>query len=243
MMNQTLHRLTAPLSALTSGAALALTLLVSSAFTTASIRAESATSATSSTTAPMAPMATIASSAAAAHPLAVGTTAPAVTVKTSDGEPFDLGAALAEKPTVLVFYRGGWCPYCNLQLSELARFEPKFLALGFQIIAISTDAPSGLAPTAEKDKIAYRLLSDRTMVAASAYQVAYRVDGKTQKAYDGYKIDLAPIPGEPEARWLPVPTVFVIDRDRTIRFVSSNPDFKVRLPTADLLTAAEAAAK
>lgn len=237
MMNQILHRLAAPLSALTSGAALALALLAASAFTTAPLRAESANPAAA------APMAAIASSAAAVHPLAVGATAPAVTVKTSDGKSFDLGAALAEKPTVLVFYRGGWCPYCNLQLSELARFEPKFLALGFQIIAISTDVPAGLAPTAEKDKIAYRLLSDRAMVAASAYQVAYRVDGETRKAYDGYKIDLAPIPGEPEARWLPVPTVFVIGRDRTIRFVSSNPDFKIRLPTADLLTAAEAAAK
>lgn len=184
----------------------------------------------------------IAASAAAAKPLAVGATAPAVTVKTADGAPFDLGAALAEKPTVLVFYRGGWCPYCNKQLAELAAFEPKFLELGLQIIAVSTDSPGGLAPTAEKDKIAYRLLSDRAMAASSAYGVAYRVDAETAEKYRGYKIDLAPIPGDDhDGRWLPVPTIFVIGRDRVVRYVTSNPDFKVRLPAAELLAAAQAA--
>lgn len=185
----------------------------------------------------------VAATAASAKPLAVGATAPAATVKTAEGAPFDLGAALAEKPTVLVFYRGGWCPYCNKQLAELAAFEPKFLELGFQIIAVSTDAPGGLAPTAEKDRIAYRLLSDRDMAAASAYGVAFRVDAATVEKYRGYKIDLAPIPGEShDGRWLPVPTVFVIGRDRVVRYVTSNPDFKVRLPAAELLAGAKAAA-
>jgi peroxiredoxin len=187
--------------------------------------------------------AAIAPSAAEAKPLSVGATAPAVTVKTADGTAFDLGAALSEKPTILIFYRGGWCPFCNRELGELAEFEPKFAALGYQIIAISTDAPSGLAPTAEKNHIAYRLLSDRDMVAASAYQVAFRVDAATQKKYAGYKIALAPIPGEPDAVWLPVPTAYVIGRDRVIRFAYSNPDFKVRVPAAELLAAAQSAAK
>ncbi len=183
----------------------------------------------------------LAAKADAARPLVAGATAPAVTVKTADGADFDLGAALAEKPTVLVFYRGGWCPYCNKQLAELATFEPKLLALGFQILALSTGAPAGLAPTAEKNHVAYRLLSDRAMTAASAYGVAFRVDSATVEKYRGYKVDLAPVPGEPDARWLPVPTVYIIGRDRVIRFASSNPDFKVRLPASELLAAAEAA--
>ena len=186
--------------------------------------------------------AALAPSAAEARPLAVGATAPAVTVQSPDGSPFDLGAALAEKPTILIFYRGGWCPFCNRELGELAEFEPKFAALGYQIIALSTDAPAGLAPTATKNHIAYRLLSDRTMVAASAYGVAFRVDPVTQKKYAGYKVDLAPIPGEPDAVWLPVPTAYVIGRDRVIRFAFSNPDYKTRVPAADLLAAAAAAA-
>ncbi|MCX6953511.1 MAG: peroxiredoxin-like family protein [Verrucomicrobia bacterium] len=184
---------------------------------------------------------TIAASAPNARPLAVGDLAPDARVRTSDGTELSLAAVLAEKPTVLVFYRGGWCPYCNRQLAELAAFEARFLELGLQIVALSTDAPAGLAPTAAKDKVAYRLLSDRAMSAASAYGVAFRVDAATVEKYRGFKIDLAPIPGEPDARWLPVPTVWVIGRDRVIRFVASDPDFKVRLPAAQLLEAARQA--
>jgi peroxiredoxin len=185
----------------------------------------------------------LAPSAAAAKPLAVGATAPAVTVTSADGTAFDLGTALAEKPTLLLFYRGGWCPFCSRELGELAEFEPQFTALGYQIIALSTDAPAGLPPTAAKNKVTYRLLSDRAMTAASAYGVAFRVDPATQKKYADYKIDLAPAPGEPDARWLPVPTAYIIGRDRVIRFAYSNPDYKVRVPAAALLAAASAASR
>lgn len=74
--------------------------------------------------------AALAPSTAEVKPLAVGAPAPAVTVQSADGTAFDLGAALAEKPTILIFYRGGWCPFCNRELGELAEFAPKFAALG-----------------------------------------------------------------------------------------------------------------
>lgn len=189
-----------------------------------------------------APAPTPAADAKSARPLAVGSIAPDAVVKTPDGTTVALSTVFAEKPTVLVFYRGGWCPYCNRQLAELAAFEPRFLSLGFQIVALSTDAPAGLAATAAKNTVAYRLLSDRAMSAASSYGVAFRVDSATVEKYRGYKIDLAPVPGEPASRWLPVPTIFVIGRDRVIRFVASNPDFTIRLPAAELLAAAQAAA-
>jgi len=187
--------------------------------------------------------AALAPSAAEAHPLGLGDVAPAVTVKSADGTAFDLGAALAEKPTVLIFYRGGWCPFCNRELGELAEFEPKFAALAYRIIAIGTDTPAGLAPAAEKNHVAYRLLSDPDMVAADAYHVAFRADPATAKKYAGFKVELAHVPGEPEARWLPVPAAYVIGRGRVIRFAFSNPDYKVRVPAAQPLAAAEAAAR
>lgn len=185
--------------------------------------------------------ATVAPDAKSARPLAVGATAPDATVQSSDGTALSLATLLAEKPTVLVFYRGGWCPYCNKQLAELATFEPQFLELGFQIIALSTDAPAGLAPTAAKNKTAYQLLSDRAMSAASAYGVAFRADPATVTRYRNNKIGLAPIPGDASAHWLPVPTVLVIGRDRVIRFAASNPDIKIRLAASELLAAARAA--
>jgi peroxiredoxin len=191
---------------------------------------------------PLPARAGVAPSAAEAKPLAVGATAPGVNLLNADGSSFDLGAAFSEKPTILIFYRGGWCPYCTRELGELAEFEAQFTALGYQIIAISADAPAGLAPTADQPHLAYRLLSDRGMVAADAYHVAFRVSDAVVEKYKAYKIELAPIPGEPAARWLPVPTAYVIGRDHIIRFAYSNPDIKVRVPAAELLAAAKVAA-
>ncbi len=186
--------------------------------------------------------ATPAPSAEEAQPLAVGAHTPTVTLVDMEGAKVDLAAAFAEKPTVLVFYRGSWCPFCNRQLAALGELEPKLLALGYQILAVSPDTADGLKKMAGKNKLTYRLLSDQDMVASSGYGVAFRVSAKTQESYHGHGIDLTPIPGG-EGTWLPVPTVFIVGRDGVIKFVYSNPDFKVRLSSESLLAAAEAAAK
>ena len=185
----------------------------------------------------------IAASAQETIPLAVGAKAPAVTLKTPGGEAFDLGAAYATKPSVVILYRGGWCGYCNKQLAALAELEPKLLALGYQIIAISPDQPAALQPTIAKHHLNYRVLSDRDMKATPGFGVAFKVDTATVERYAKRNMELPPVPGHPEIRWLPAPSVFIVDRDRTIRFVYSNADYSVRLSSAQLLDAAEAALK
>lgn len=183
----------------------------------------------------------LAPSAAETKPLPVGAMVPAAAVQTVEGADLDLPAALAGRPTLVVFYRGSWCPYCNKHLAALAEIEPQLLALGYQILALSPDAPAGLKTAAEKNHLNYRLLSDRAMQAAAAFGVAFRVDEKTIKAYAGYGIALAPVPGEPEARWLPVPAVYLIGRDGTVKFVHADPDYKSRLSADAVLAAAQAA--
>ncbi len=180
--------------------------------------------------------------AADARPLGVGAHAPGVTLTDMEGAQVDLAKAFAEKPTVLVFYRGSWCPFCNRQLAALGELEPKLLALGYQVIAISPDTAEGLKKMAGKNHLDYRLLSDHAMEASSAYGTAFRLPSRNRKAYGGHGVPLTPIPGGP-GYWLPVPTVYLIGRDGMIKFAYSNPDYKVRLMTADLLTAAESAAK
>ena len=180
---------------------------------------------------------TLAESPESARPLAVGAKAPAVTLTTVDGADFALGPAFADKPTVLVFYRGSWCPYCNTQLAALGELEPRLLALGYQIIAVSPDSAPGLRAMAGKNQLTYRLLSDHGMVASAAYGVAYRLSAALEKAYRGYGVALTPIPGG-DGYWLPVPAVFLVGRDGVIKFAYSNPDYKVRLASADLLAAA-----
>lgn len=183
----------------------------------------------------------LASSAAEAMPLPIGSPVPAVTLQAIDGSAFDLAAAVAQKPTVLVFYRGGWCPYCNKHLAALAEIEPQLLELGYQILAVSPDDAQGLQTAADKNHLNYRLLSDSAMQASAAFGVAFRVDEKTVAAYRGYGIELKAVPGAADARWLPVPAVFVLGRDGVIKFVHSDPDYKVRLSAAAVLAAARAA--
>jgi len=185
--------------------------------------------------------AALAPSAAETIPLAAGARVPAVAVQTVDGTGLDLAAVVADKPTLIIFYRGSWCPYCNRHLAALVDIEPELLRLGYQILALSPDEVPGLRAAAEKNHLNYRLLSDRAMAAASAFGLAFRVDEKTVEKYRGYKIDLAPVPGEPAARWLPVPAVYVIGRDGLVKFVHTDADYRNRLSPEDVLTAARAA--
>ena len=184
-----------------------------------------------------------AESAETAQALKAGQTTPQVTLLTPESESFDLGAAVRSQPTVLIFYRGGWCPYCNRHLAALQEIEEDLLELGFQIIAVSPDQPAGLQPTIEKNDLNYRLLSDRDMKAASAYGVAFVVPEDIRIKYEGFGVDLASVPGNQDAKWLPVPAIFLIDAEGVVRFVHTNPNYKLRLDPADILEAAEDVAK
>jgi len=184
-------------------------------------------------------LAAVAASPELVRPLPVGAAAPAVTVRTPDDTELKLATALAGRKTIVIFYRGGWCPYCNRHLAALADLEPQLQAAGWQILALSPDEPAALAPTATKNKAAYRLLSDRSMAAADAFGVAFRVDEATTTKYRDYGISLAPVPGEPAARWLPVPAVFLLDRSARVRFVHADADYKARLSPEALLAAAK----
>lgn len=174
---------------------------------------------------------------AKATPLAVGATVPTVTVRNPDGTARRLGPASFAKPTVLIFYRGGWCPYCNAHLGELKAAEPSLLELGYDLVFLSADRPQLLYSSLKEPDIHYTLLSDARMSAARAYGVAFRVDDATFAKYKGFGIDLEATSGETHHE-LPVPAVFIIDSNGVIRFVHANPDYKVRIRSDALLTAA-----
>lgn len=183
----------------------------------------------------------LAPSPAEVKPLPVGAKVPAVMVQTVDGADLDLAAVVAQKPTLLIFYRGSWCPYCNRHLAALGEIEPELLKLGYQILAISPDDTAGLKVMSEKNHLNYRLLSDHAMQASAAFGLAFRVNAKTIQTYTGYGIALVPVPGEPAARWLPVPAVYLIGRDGLVKFAHTNPDYKARLTAGQVMTAAQAA--
>lgn len=173
-----------------------------------------------------------------AKPPAPGTAVPAATVRTPEGRALGLREALAGKPAVLIFYRGGWCPYCTKHLAALAEIEGELRAAGFGLFALSPDRPEKLRARPTHEKLPYTLLSDSKAEAAGAFGIAFRMEDALVATYkETHGIDLEADSGETH-HLLPHPAVFIVDAGGVIRFVHVNPDYRVRLSGDEILAAA-----
>jgi peroxiredoxin len=180
----------------------------------------------------------VAADAKTVHPLSEGAPAPNVVLAGADGRPVNMASLYAAKPSILIFYRGGWCPYCNMHLGQIAKAEPELVAMGYQILAISPDKPEAAHATMDKGGYTYQLLSDSDMVLSKAFGLAFKVDDPTLAQYRGFGIDLDQASGRSH-HLLPVPAVYIVDTKGTIRFAHWNPDYKTRLQPQELLDAAQ----
>jgi peroxiredoxin len=165
-------------------------------------------------------------------PLLIGEKTPNILLRDFRGGSDSLTHVLAKKPTVLIFYRGGWCPYCNTQLAELQSQEADIIRLGYQIVAISPDSPENLAGTVTKHDLNYQLYSDSKMELASAFGIAFQMP-------DNYRDRLSKWSGGLNTGLLPVPSVFVLNQQGEILFEYINPDYKKRIKGALLLAVLE----
>ncbi|MBB4803408.1 peroxiredoxin [Flavobacterium nitrogenifigens] len=171
----------------------------------------------------------IAKSATDITPLLIGEKIPNLTLKSSDNTDVQISDLLKKKKTVLVFYRGGWCPYCNMHLQALAEAEKQVLDLGYQIIAVSPDSAENLKMTAEKDKVKYTLLSDSKGELIKAMGIAF-------EAPENYKSVINVNSNGMNTSFLPVPSVFVVNPQSDILFEYVSPDFKHRITTELLVS-------
>ena len=161
-------------------------------------------------------------------PLLIGQKIPNATLQNLDGKDVELESLMAEQPSVVVFYRGGWCPYCNAQLAGLAKIENEIKDLGYQIIAISPENFQNIPEVAKKDKVSYTLLSDNGGNLIQRTGIAFEMPDNYKKGLSSkVKGNLTPI--------LPVASVFIVNRSGEIMFEYSNPDYKIRLPKDMLL--------
>jgi len=160
----------------------------------------------------------IADTAENISPLLIGEKIPNVPLQDANGKTIATNEILNKK-TVLIVYRGGWCPYCNSQLSDMQEIEKEIIDLGYQIVAVSPDAPKFLKATLEKEKLNYSLYSDSDGKFSQAIGVAFKKDKpKLEKYSEGKNPGL-----------LPVPTVYVLNDKREIEFLYINPNYAERL--------------
>jgi len=179
------------------------------------------------------------SSADQVEPLLPGMKAPGFDVQDVQGKPIVFNPDEMQKPVILTFFRGGWCPYCNLHLAELRKAEQALEDMGFDIWFISIDRPEMLYSSLDDPEIGYTVYSDSELQATRAFGLAFRVDDETVERYLGYGINLEDASGE-NHHVLPAPSTFLVGSDGIIHFQYTNPDYKVRLSPDVLLAAAKA---
>lgn len=184
----------------------------------------------------------IAENADMVTPLLNGQYVPDVKTTTLSGKQLPLKQVLNGQKTVMFFYRGGWCPYCNTQMGQLKQLEPKLKAMGFQLVGVSTDAPEGLQSSIEKLDLGYTLLSDFDSSVSQAFGLAFFASKKTTDRYVSALNLENPLKKNSagESRLvLPAPAVYIFDSKGLVQFNYVNSNFKVRLHQDVLMAAAK----
>lgn len=166
--------------------------------------------------------------------LAVGEKAPEAGLLDREGKAVAMADLIRQGPVVVIFYRGGWCPFCTKHLSAWSAKLDELKAMGATVVAISPEKPEALAKTTEKTHVAYTLLCDPRMEAARGFKLAFDLDEKTITKYKGYGIDLGA--SNAVGSWtLPHPATFVIDTEGVVRYASANQDYTKRADPSDAI--------
>ncbi len=180
----------------------------------------------------------ISDSAEQVSPLLPGLIIPNSTLKNTEGKQVSIKDIVSKKPTILVVYRGGWCPYCSKQLANIQKVEQQLVAKGFQIIAVSPDSPEKLSESTISSAN-YQLLSDDQLSFSQDLGLAFYLEDKVAEIYrNKLGVNFVTLDGEEKVA-LPVPAVFVLDTQGRVHFQYANPNYKVRLSEQLLLAAAD----
>jgi len=165
--------------------------------------------------------------------LNVGDTAVDFTLPNATGDSVTLSTLLKNGPVVIVWYRGGWCPYCNMTLSAWHDAYPYIDAAGAQLVAISPEVPDKSLTTKEKHELAFEVLSDSNNHVARQYHIVFKLSDPLMESYNHF-FSLSEYNGN-DHNELPLPATYVIDTNRVIRYAFLNADYKKRAEPADVL--------
>jgi peroxiredoxin len=164
----------------------------------------------------------------------IGDAAPEFTLPDQNGDEVALSALLRSGPVVLIFYRGEWCPYCNLQLRTFQRHIEQLDAYGAQLVAISPQTPDHSLSMAEKNELGFHVLSDVGAQVIERYGLRYEVDGQTRQLLEGVGSDIGAHNGG--AGWvLPAAATFVIGSRGEVRYAHVRGDWRERAEPSDVL--------
>ncbi|MGT2441194.1 peroxiredoxin-like family protein [Bradyrhizobium betae] len=173
----------------------------------------------------------------------VGDHAPPIVLPGLDGRQFDVSTLLAKGPVVVTFYRGGWCPYCNLELKAYQNLLPQIRAAGASLVAISPEKPDDTVTTAEKNALTFPVLSDVGQEVGKAFGLVYAFTDELRSAYDGFGLDIPAKNGAPDDWSLPLSATYVIGMDGVILFADTGVDYRRRAEPLDVLAVLQRSAE
>lgn len=168
--------------------------------------------------------------------LNVGDKAPEFELPNAVGEIVKSSEILAKGPLVLTFYRGGWCPYCNLQLKNLQESLPHFEAAGISLVAVSPQSPDNSITMVEKHGLEFEVLSDNGNQLAKQFGVAYQVTPELDSLVQAFGLNLRELNGTENAE-LPLAVTYGIDAEGVIKYAFISTDYTRRAEPADILAA------
>jgi peroxiredoxin len=169
----------------------------------------------------------------------VGDRAPDIRLHDQHGEIFDVATLLAKGPVVVTLYRGGWCPFCNLELKAYQAVLPRIAAAGASIVAISPEKPDDTVSTAEKNALSFPVLSDVGQAVGKAFGVVYAFTDDLRGVYEGFKLDIPTKNGTPDDWSLPLSATYVIGTDGVVLFADTRVDYRERTDPLDVLQVLE----
>ena len=150
------------------------------------------------------------------------------------GQTISLDELQGDSNVVISFYRGGWCPYCNIELCVLQQALPEFKSHGARLIAISPQLPDESMSTAEKNELSFPVLSDAGNKVAREFGLVFTLSERLRPLYESFNIDLPATNGDKSFE-LPIPATFIIDSDGVVKGAFVNADYKQRMDPSDII--------
>ncbi|MCP3030127.1 AhpC/TSA family protein [Halobacillus sp. A1] len=163
-----------------------------------------------------------------------GEKAPDFTLPDPNGNPISLSNQLSVGPVIVTFYRGGWCPYCNMELREYQQILSDIHAAGGELIAISPETPDYSLSTAQKNDLQFHVLSDVGNKTARQFNLVYPLPDYLVDIYKDKGLNVDEHNGD-ETWELPVSATYVIDREGTIVYEYTKADYKDRAEPSEVL--------
>lgn len=168
--------------------------------------------------------------------VATGKKVPSFTLPNAVGQEIALDSLLRKGAVVIAFYRGGWCPYCNLELRALQATLPEITAKGATLVAISPETPDASLSTKEKNELTFEVLSDRGNEVAKKFGLVFTLPESLRPIYNNFGIDISAHNGDSTFE-LPLPATYVVAADGTIVYSFANADYTQRLDPAEIVIA------